>query len=58
MIHRILFTDHPTKQDINVARGKLNFMRMVKGESDSTYRKLLIKFNIAIRGKSLGDSHE
>lgn len=56
MIHKIHFTDHPTVNDINVARGKLNFMRMVKGDSDSTYRKLLIKFNTAVRGKTFSSS--
>jgi len=51
-IHKIHFIEQPTMHDINVVRGKLNFMRMVKGDNDSTYRKLLIKLNIATRGKN------
>ncbi len=53
MINKIHFNENPAMHDINVARGKLNFMRMVKGDSDSTYRKLLIKLNIALRDKAL-----
>lgn len=52
MIHKIRYTEHPAMHDINVARGKLNFMRMIKGDNDSTYRKLLIKLNLATRGKN------
>lgn len=51
-IHKVHFTDHPAMHDINVIRGKLNFLRMVKGDSDSTYIKLLIKLNLATRGKT------
>lgn len=50
-IHKIHLTEQPAMHDINIARGKLNFLRMVKGENDPTYRKLLIKLNIATRGK-------
>lgn len=53
MINKIHFNENPAMHDINVARGKLNFMRMVKGDCDSTYRKLLIKLNIALRDKAL-----
>lgn len=51
-IHKIHFIEQPTMHDINVVRGKLNFMRMVKGDNDSTYRKLLIKLNMATRVKN------
>jgi hypothetical protein len=37
--------------DINVVRGKLNFLRMVKGAEDSTYVNYIKKLNIAVKGK-------
>lgn len=51
MIHHIELDEHPSCHAINVARGKLNFLRMVKGENDSTYIRLVIKLNLAVRGK-------
>ena len=51
LIHRISMTASPEQHDINVARDKLNFLRMVKGETDSTYLRLLMKLNQAVKGK-------
>lgn len=54
MIHKIKFAETPTLHEINVARGKLNYLRMVKGAADSTYLAYLKKFNIAVKGKRFG----
>lgn len=51
IIHEIAITEMPLKHDVNIARGKLNFLRMVKGEHDSTYIRLLVKLNMAVKGK-------
>lgn len=51
IIHNIAISETPLQHDVNVARGKLNFLRMVKGEHDSTYMNLLIKLNTAVKGK-------
>ena len=56
LIHKISLVGSPEMHDINVARGKLNFLRMVKGETDSTYIRLIIKLNKAIAGKHFADS--
>ena len=40
-----------TNHFLNVVRGKLNYLRMIKGADDSTYRTLCIKFNAAIKGR-------
>lgn len=55
IIHHIATNDHPTKHDVNVAKGKLNYLRMVKGKHDSTYITLLVKLKKAVAGKKLGD---
>ena len=54
MIHHIAINDQPTKHDVNVAKGKLNYLRMVKGKHDSTYITLLVKLKQAVAGKKLG----
>lgn len=51
LIHHISMNEAPEMHDINVARGKLNFLRMVKGQEDSTYTHLVIKLNRAVSGK-------
>lgn len=51
IIHEIAITEIPLKHDVNVARSKLNFLRMVKGAHNSTYIGLLIKLNMAVKGK-------
>ena len=56
MIHKISYIERPSMHDINVARGKLNFLRMIKGDNDSTYRKLLFKLNMATRGKNFTEN--
>ena len=56
LIHQISLVESPEVHDINVARGKLNFLRMVKGETDSTYMRLIIKLNKAVSGKHFADS--
>ena len=50
-IHRLTLSDTLLKHDVNVIRGKINFLRMVKGNHDSTYLSLLLKFNLAVKGK-------
>ena len=50
-IHRIRYQEVPTKHDINVVRGKLNYLRMVKGAEDPTYLSYIKKFNMAVKGK-------
>ena len=54
MIHHIAINDQPTKHDVNVAKGKLNYLRMVKWKHDSTYITLLVKLKQAVAGKKLG----
>ena len=56
LIHQISLVESPEVHDINVARGKLNFLRMVKGETDSTYMRLIIKLNKAVAGKHFADT--
>ena len=56
LIHQISLVESPEVHDINVARGKLNFLRMVKGETDSTYMRLIIKLNNAVAGKHFADT--
>lgn len=36
---------------VNIARGKLNYLRMIKGADDATYRTLCIKLNLALKGR-------
>lgn len=50
-IHHLFLSDTLLKHDVNVVRGKINFLRMVKGSHDSTYLSLLLKFNLAVKGK-------
>ena len=50
-IHHLALSDTLLKHDVNVIRGKINFLRMVKGNQDSTYLSLLLKFNLAVKGK-------
>ncbi len=40
-----------TNHLLNVACGKLNYLRMIKGAEDPTYRSLCVKFNLAIKGR-------
>lgn len=56
IIHHISMTLAPEKHDINVARGMLNFLRMVKGGQDSTYMRLLLKLNKAVSGKHFANT--
>ncbi len=51
LIHHIRLAEAFSPHDVNVARGKLNFLRMVKGADDPTYKTLLIKLNRALKGK-------
>jgi len=53
-IHKIKHTEAPTSHEINVARGKLNYLRMVKGATDPTYLACLKRLNIAVKGKHFG----
>jgi hypothetical protein len=50
IIHHIAINDHPTRHDVSVAKGKLNYLRMVKGKHDSTYITLLVKLKQAVAG--------
>lgn len=50
-IHKIKNQTAPSAHEINVVRGKLNYLRMVKGADDSTYLSYLKKLNIAVKGK-------
>ena len=45
------YQEVPTMHDINVIRGKLNFLRMVKGAGDPTYIAYTKKLNMAVKGK-------
>lgn len=38
---------------INVIHGKLNFLKMVKGRDDSTYKKLLERYNLLLKKNDL-----
>jgi hypothetical protein len=51
MIHRIHQQEQPTTHDVNVVRGKLNFLRMVKGKEDATYVAMVKKLNRSVKGK-------
>lgn len=51
LIHRIRYQKSPTIHDINVVRGKLNFLRMVKGADNPTYIAYIKKLNMAVKGK-------
>lgn len=51
LIHRIKCQEAPTIHDIHVVRGKLNFLRMVKGADDPTYISYTKKLNMAVKGK-------
>ena len=53
LIHRIRYQKSPTIHDINVIRGKLNFLRMVKGADNPTYIAYIKKLNMAVKGKHL-----
>ena len=53
IIHRIAINEQPLRHDVNVAKGKLNYLRMVKGKHDSTYITLLVKLKQAVAGKKL-----
>ena len=53
IIHRIAISEQPMRHDVNVAKGKLNYLRMVKGKHDSTYITLLVKLKQAVTGKKL-----
>ena len=56
LIHHISKIEAPEMHDINVARGKLNFLRMVKGQDDSTYIRLAVKLNRAVAGKHFSNT--
>jgi hypothetical protein len=51
LIHRIKYQEAPAMHDINVVRGKLNFLRMVKGADNPTYIRYVKKLNMAVKGK-------
>ena len=51
LIHRIRCQETPTKHDINIVRGKLNFLRMVKGADNPTYIAYIKKLNMSVKGK-------
>ena len=53
LIHSIALSPTIDNHKLNVAYGKLNYLRMIKGKSDSTYRTLCIKLNLALRGKHI-----
>lgn len=53
LIHSIAISPMIDNHKLNVAYGKLNYLRMIKGKSDSTYRALCIKLNLALRGKHI-----
>lgn len=53
LIHSIAIAPMIDKHKLNVVYGKLNYLRMIKGKSDSTYRTLCIKLNLALRGKHI-----
>lgn len=55
-IHKIKHTETPTAHEINVARGKLNYLRMVKGATDPTYLAYLKRLNIAVKGKHFANT--
>ena len=50
-IHKIKHQETPDTHEINVVRGKLNYLRMVKGADDPTYLSYLKHLNIAVKGK-------
>lgn len=50
-IHKIKYQEHPSMHDVNVVRGKLNFLRMIKGAEDSTYIRYIKNLNSAVKGK-------
>ncbi len=51
LIHKIRYQEIPTMHDIHVVRGKLNFLRMVKGSDNPTYIAYTKKLNMAVKGK-------
>ena len=51
LIHKIRYQEVPTMHDIHVVRGKLNYLRMVKGTDDPTYIAYTKKLNMAVKGK-------
>ena len=51
LIHQIVLAKKLSTKKVNVARGKLNYLRMIKGANDSTYKTLCIKLNLALKGK-------
>lgn len=51
LIHKIKHKTSLNAHKINVVRGKLNFLRMVKGANDSTYLSYLKRLNVAVKGK-------
>ena len=53
IIHRIAINEQPLRHDVNVAKGKLNYLRMVKGKHDSTYITLLVKLKQAVARKKM-----
>ena len=55
-IHKIRYQETPDSHEINVIRGKLNYLRMVKGADDSTYLSYLRRLNLAIKGKHFAKS--
>lgn len=52
-IHQIGLQEIASAHEVNVARGKLYFLRMVKGADDSTFQKLCTLLNIALAGKRI-----
>ena len=55
-IHLIKHQESPSIHDINVTRGKLNYIRMIKGAEDSTYIRYIRNLNAAVKGKHFSES--
>ena len=50
-IHKTKYQPSPSAHEIKVIRGKLNYLRMVKGATDPTYLKYLKGLNMAVKRK-------
>ena len=48
LIHKIRYQEIPTMHDIHVVRGKLNFLRMVKGSDNPTYIEFYQNFTYLV----------
>ncbi len=50
-IHKMKCENGLNAHEVNVVRGKLNYLRMVKGANDTTYLSYLKRLNLALKGK-------